>query len=140
MRKIRVFFLVIFICSVLSYDPAGADRTPPKKVSPVVYNDIKYSAPQSPSSSHKQTGGYIEAWNTKTNTKLWELKIYDVKFNPKLEWDVQEVYITSLKLDGEKLIITNENSDVYELDIKTKTVRKSGYFLPQASKKSVIVK
>ena len=94
-----------------------AKRSAPKEIEPVIYNNIKYTAPL--------THDYIvEAWDIKTNKKLWEKKIYDIKYDLSLEEDVQWVFIKSLSIENGNLLITNEKNDIYELDLKDKSVRK----------------
>lgn len=108
----------------LSY-PVEAKRSAPKKAEPVVFQNIKYLAPAfTESNNHKQLSGYIEAWDTRANKKLWELKIYDIKYDPGLEKDVQEIYITSLRIEYGKLIVTNEAGEEYEVELATKKVTK----------------
>lgn len=88
------------------------------EVEPVIYNDIRYTAP------HKKMG-YIEAWDVETDKKLWELKVYDVKIIPLLELDLQWIIITFLSIEKGKLIVVNDRDYAYEVDLETKKVRKS---------------
>ena len=136
------FFLIIALASLfLSFhETADAKRAAPVEVAPVVYEHVKYSAPHfSESNNHKQLSGYIEAWNTTTNKKLWELKIYDITYDPGFEKDVQEVYITSLKIEFGKLIVTNEAGEIYQVELGTHKVSKKSSGTNQ-SKKSALVK
>jgi len=87
-----------------------AKRLPPKEVSPAIYNRIEFRAP------HNKMG-YIEAFDIDTGEKLWEEKVYDVKIDPKLEADVQWIFITELRLKNDKLIVINERSDEYKVDL-----------------------
>ena len=54
---------------------------------------------------------------------MWTQKIYSVKFKDKQERDVQWVFINSMKLKDNTLIITNERGTVYHLDLKTRKVK-----------------
>jgi len=118
--KITVLALGIFfaLCAFCIFSNLSeAKRLPPKNVEPVIYNGIIYTAP------HNKMG-YIEAWNLDTGEKLWELKVYDVDYDSSLESDVQDVFITSLSISGDKLIAINEKNDKYEIGLKTKEVNK----------------
>jgi hypothetical protein len=97
---------------------AEADRTPPKTVEPVIFNDVQYVA----TSSVKM--GYVEARDMKSVKKLWELQIYTVEYERGLEPDVQDVFITSLAINGNVLIVTNEHNEIYEVDLQTKKIAK----------------
>jgi hypothetical protein len=50
--------------------------------------------------------------------------IYTVKIDPRLEEDVQWVFITSLAVRDEAILVTNEKNEQYILDLGTKTVKK----------------
>ena len=137
MRLVK-FFLFIILSMGFITPMASAKRSAPVRVEPVVYNNIRYTAPIfSQSSGHKQLGGYIEAWDIKTNKKLWELKVYDIKYDPGLERDVQEIYIDSLRIDLGHLIVTNEAGEEYEVELATQRVKKRSN---NRSKESVLVK
>ena len=44
--------------------------------------------------------GCVEAWDKKSNEMIWRRQIYVVKYTVGLERDVQDVFITTLKLKG----------------------------------------
>ena len=115
-----IFVILISISlpfSVLS------SRVEPKNVEPVVYKGIKFSAPHwGKTENRDQNGGYIEAWDIKRNELLWELKVYGIHYVRGLEGDVQDIFITSLKVEEEKLIVTNERDDTFIIDINTKEI------------------
>ncbi len=102
---------------------AFAARIEPKAVEPVIHKGIKYIAPHwGKMKNRDQNGGYIEAWDIERNELLWVLKVYTIYYNRGLEGDVQEVFITFLKIEGEKLIVINERSDKFIIDINTKEI------------------
>lgn len=105
------FFIFMFIFNL------NADRMAPKKVEPVNYNGVIYKV------NHEKMG-FIEAWDEKSNKLLWEVKIYKVNYNIFLERDVQDIYIKNIFIKNEFLIIIDELSRYYSLDIKTKKVKK----------------
>lgn len=112
-RNLLVFCFLISSISVNYY----GKRMAPKPVKSLIYNGIRYSV------NHEKIG-YVEAWDIKAKKKIWELKIYDIKYDPHLERDVQWVFITSLELNGNCLIVTNEKGNKYKVDIKNRVVIK----------------
>jgi hypothetical protein len=78
---------VTLLLTLLLPHLASAKRLPPVKVDPVVYKGIRYVAP-----NDDGRRGYIEAWNVRSNKKLWELTIFTNHINPNLEEDVQWMF------------------------------------------------
>jgi hypothetical protein len=99
---------------------AAAKRLPPVKVDPVVYEGIRYVAPND--DGHR---GYVEAWNVATDKKLWELTIFTNDVDPNLEEDVQWVFIKALNIEDGRLIVTSERAKTYEVDVKTRAIAQS---------------
>ena len=114
--------LAIALClalTVFAGSQAWAKRAGPKPVTPVVHDGVKYLAP-----NDNGCEGRVEARKADTDEKLWDAVIYTVKIDPNLEQDVQWVFITALKIDGDKLHVTNEKKEQYILDLKTRKVEK----------------
>jgi hypothetical protein len=104
---------------------ANAKRPAPKEVLPVTYQGIKYSAPHwGTFNGHTQNGQYIEARNAETDKLLWQLRVYEVKYDPKLEGDVQDIFITSLKIVAGNLEVVNEARDTFVVDLSKRKVIK----------------
>jgi len=102
---------------------AKAKRAEPKEVEPVIYRGIKYIAPHFRNMDKQvQRGGYVEAWDIKNNNMLWELQVYETKYNPKLEQDAQDIFITSLEISHGKLVVTNERNDIYAINLDTRKI------------------
>jgi len=99
-----------------------AKRKAPQDVTPVIFGGVKYSAPHGLAKGSKQNGGYIEATDVKTGNVLWQLQIYQIKYDPKLERDVQEIYITSLEIVKGNLEILNEAGDKFTVDLSERKV------------------
>jgi hypothetical protein len=99
---------------------ASAKRTAPTEVAPVVHEGIRYVAPNTDGRR-----AYVEAWDAQTNNKLWDLTVFTNGFNPKLEEDVQWVFIKSLGIRDGKLIVTSERGAKYQINLSTRTVEKS---------------
>ena len=115
MHALMVTLLTLFVVSA----PAYAKREEPKKVAPVVKAGVRYGAPNTPSRVVM-----VEAWDEKTNKKLWERIVYEVKLTPSLEEDVQWDFITQLAIKGDNLLITTESHRQYRLNVKTRKVER----------------
>lgn len=102
----------------------SAKREAPKEVLPITFHGVSYSAPHwRLDIGAKQNGGYIEATNLKTDKLLWKLKIYEIKYSG-AESDVQDVFITSLKIAEGNLEILNEKGDKFVVDLTKRKVIK----------------
>jgi len=107
--------MVVMLCGLVSGPRlAFAKRLPPADVPPVVVGDVRYEAPhyQNPCG---QNGGCVVAYDNAGNTQLWAETIYCVHYNPDLEQDVQDVFITSLVWEDGKLRIVNEKDQQFTL-------------------------
>jgi len=95
-----------------------AKRAQPNPVTPIVENNIRYSAQ---GSGQKQ---FVVATETSTGKELWRAEIFHVHYKPDLERDVQDVYIKELRLVNGGLLIKDERSRCCFLDLSTRKVRK----------------
>jgi hypothetical protein len=98
---------------------AAAKRIPPAKVAPVVYESIRYVAP-----NDDGRRAYIEAQDIQTNRKLWDLTVFTNRIDPKLEEDVQWVFISELSLRDATLIVRSERG-TYQVDLRTRAITES---------------
>jgi hypothetical protein len=110
-----IFLLVLFLAQL-----ASAKRIAPVKVDPIVYEGVRYVAP-----NDDGRRGYIEAWNVGTNEKLWELTVFTNRIDPNLEEDVQWVFIKALNIKDGRLMVTSERGKTYLVDVNAKTVMQS---------------
>jgi len=111
-------FVLIFIAvALLVPSLVLAKRVAPARVEPVVYQGIRYIAP-----NDDGRRAYIEAWDVQTNKKLWDLTIFKNRIDPTLEQDVQWVFIKELNIRDGALIVTSERDKIYRVDLKTKAV------------------
>jgi hypothetical protein len=108
--------LIVFAATVLP-GLASAKRTAPAKVEPVIHHGIRYIAP-----NDDGRRAYIEAWDVQTNKKLWDSTVFTNPIDPKLEEDVQWVFIEKLKIRDGTLLVTSERGKTYQIDLKTKAV------------------
>lgn len=72
-----------------------------------------------------QNGGVIVAVDGASGKQAWTLKVYTIEYIPKLETDVQDIFITALtpSADGRKLHVTDEKGRHYEVDIAARSSR-----------------
>lgn len=119
--------ILLLVALSLGAFPVQAKRSGPKDVPPVTVEGVKYSVPHWGKAIGKpQNGGYIQANNVETGKLLWELRVYEIKYDPNLEGDVQDVFITSLKLTDGNLEVGNERGDTFVVDISKRAVIKGG--------------
>jgi outer membrane protein assembly factor BamB len=105
----------LLLASVLA-TKVEAKRGAPKDVPPVTQNGVVYSAP------HDQMGCVV-AKDEKTGKQLWSKQVYTVKYDPNLEKDVQDCFISELRFADGKLIVSNERGGQFELDPATQAVK-----------------
>src|SRR5689334_16751957 len=121
MNSKLLFLLLAFL--TLGIGQAYAKRKAPKDVPPITFQGIKYSAPHwGMAKDKKQNGGYVEAANPDTGKLLWELKVYEIKYDPAVEKDVQDIFITSLKIVNGNLEVQNEAGDKFIVDVSKQKV------------------
>ena len=107
---------LLALCLVLaSIVTTSAKRAAPRAVAPVVADGIRYAAPV-------EAMGFVVAATPDTGKELWRVRIYEVRIDPNLERDVQDVFITSLSVRSDSLIIENERNERFSLDLSTHKV------------------
>ena len=118
MKRLLNIGIILFI---LGLSESEAKRAVPSKVLPVKVGNIEYSAPHR-NRTHKQMG-FIEARDLKSGQLIWNRQIYTVKYDLDLEGDVQDVFIKSITVQGNSLIIINERNSKYQLDLNSLEVK-----------------
>ena len=117
-NRVRVIRQVLtFAALVLLPSLASSKRTAPATVTPVVHEGVRYVAP-----NDDGRRGYIEARDAHTNEKIWELTVFANPIDPNLEEDVQWVFIESLSIHDDTLIVASERKNTYGIDLKTKAI------------------
>lgn len=116
--------LGIFLVGILLSSPVQAKRAGPKDVPPVTVGGVQYRVPHFGVFHGKpQNGGHVQAWDLKSNQMLWDRVVYRIRYEPKLETDVQDVFITEIQVRGEHLFVKNERSEEFEMDLWSGRVR-----------------
>ena len=121
-RRCRIMtrLAVILLLALLLPQLASAKRIAPVNVAPVIYEGVRYVAP-----NDDGRRGYIEAWNVVTNKKLWEWTLFTNGIDPNLEEDVQWVFIKALNIQDGRLMVTSERGKTYQVDVNTKEITQS---------------
>jgi hypothetical protein len=93
---------------------------------PVSYQGTRYEAvPWGKVRGFGQNGGYVAAIDEATGAEKWVLKVYDVKYDPEMEADKQDVFITGLSLKPREnlLRVENERGQLYLVNTVDRTVK-----------------
>jgi hypothetical protein len=61
--------------------------------------------------------GYVVAFDAKNDSMIWEKQIYKIIFNKDRETDVQCVFINSLYIQHDSLMIHTERNKIYSLKL-----------------------
>jgi hypothetical protein len=110
---------------------SGLDMPKPKRVGPpavepVTVDGVRYEAPPwGRERGLDQNGGYVVATDASSGRELWKARIYRIDYDPKLESDVQDIFIKSIVLgaDGRELVVTDERDRKFVLDLTTHDAR-----------------
>ncbi|HET6887521.1 MAG TPA: hypothetical protein VFH87_06310 [Candidatus Udaeobacter sp.] len=108
-------FLAVFLPSLIS-----GKRIAPAAVEPVIHEGVRYFVP-----NDDGRRAYIEAWDVRTNKKLWDLTVFTNRIDPELEEDIQWVFISQLSFRDGTLIVTSERGRTYQIDLRTKAITQS---------------
>ena len=128
MRNKRSLSILLVCLTMAVNDEAFAKRLPPTPVTPIPHCGVIYLAPpfiRDRSGKPLQRGGYIEAHDSKTGKLLWRVRIYKTQYDPRLETDMQDVFITRLSLEDDTLIVSDEKSRRFRLDLETRHVTRT---------------
>ena len=114
----RATAVTLMIILFVAIEPTSAKRAAPPPVAPVVYKGITYTAP-----NQNGRAAYVVASDS-TGKELFRVKVFDVEIDPKLEEDVQWVFITELRLRGESLLVKDEKGRRFAIDLSTHAVKR----------------
>ena len=72
-----------------------------------------------------QNGGVIAAIDPGSGKEQWTLKVYTIEYVPKLETDVQDIFITAFakSADGKNLLVTDERGRRFEVDVAARSAK-----------------
>jgi len=118
MNTFRREFVIACVALGFITGSAAAKRMPPKPVSPVVADGVQYSA------AGDGRDQYVVASEASSGKVLWKVKVFHNDINFAMEEDVQWVFITNLKLLDNSLLVRDEKSRCYSVDLGGKHVKK----------------
>lgn len=101
-------------------------RVGPPDVAPVQIGPLRFEAVHwGRERGLQQNGGVIAAIDAATGKEQWTLEVYHIDYHPKLETDVQDLFIESLEAapDGRHLLVKDEKGRRFEVDIAARRVR-----------------
>jgi outer membrane protein assembly factor BamB len=127
----KIFRLASVVIATSFLSPiALAKRGTPKPVNAIVSSRVRYIAPSVMPKYRSIYGaptceiGCVEARNDRTGKLLWKIEVYQIKSDPQMETDVQDVFISALSIERGKLIVENEAGAKYSVDLKTRAIHK----------------
>jgi len=125
MKKITVSIVfVLVVCFVFS-NMVAASRIWDEKLTPehlaIVADGVTY-IPAYEYYSQERKISFLEARDATTNKLLWRQKVYEVPYIRGLEDDVQDIPITSLRIENGSVIVENQTGEVYAVDIESHKV------------------
>lgn len=100
-------------------------RSEPEQVEAICRGNVRYEAPLwGKSRGLGQNGGHVVAIDQATGKELWVAQLYDVRYDPNMEADKQDVFLTSLTLDasGSRLLAEDERGRQFALDLFSRQV------------------
>jgi hypothetical protein len=105
-----------FIALVSLAGVAHAKRTAPAPVAPVDAGDVRLVVEHFPNACG-QTGGCVEIVDRKTSKRLRAVKVYSTVRDPKLEGDVQDVFITEVRVSGKRVTVRDERGRTHTFEL-----------------------
>src|SRR5258708_40151910 len=96
-RKVMTGLAGLLLLTLLLPQLASAKRAAPVHADPVVYEGIRYVAP-----NDDGRRGYIEAGDAGTNRQRWNLAGFTKRIDTNLEEDVQYVFIEALNIKARR--------------------------------------
>jgi hypothetical protein len=112
---------MLFVGVALGPALAYGKRSLPAEVPPVVDRGVRYEAPHFDNPCG-QNGGCIVAYDEVSGGLLWSMKVYCTQYDPQLERDVQDVFITSLAVENGRLDVSNEKGNHFAVDLRTRAI------------------
>lgn len=101
-------------------------RRVPAELEPILQDGVIYREVRSAQLlGQTQQSGYLIAEEADSRTQLWLQQIYKIDYAEGKETDVQEIYFLKLELlpGGKEILIEDELSRQYIVDIETRTVK-----------------
>ena len=118
-RQTRYAISVLIAVTLAVISPnLCAKRLPHQPVSPITSAKVIYSA------DGDGRTGYVVANEVATGKELWRVRIFHIHVKPWIEGDNQWIFISDLKLLDSALLVRDERSRCYRVDLATRHVTK----------------
>jgi len=98
---------------------AYAKRGPAPVLPPLTVNGVRYSVSGGHVEKEPVSAVVLHAVDRSSGHPVWEATLYEIKLNPPLETDVQDVYVTSMQVVDDVLEVANEAGDTIKVDLAT---------------------
>jgi len=121
MRKTKTIMVTVALMFVFAATSVNSKRLGPAPIEPVSRNNVVYSVPAFVS-GETQNGGYIEARNKASGELIWRLKVYKTEYARNLERDIQDVFIISIRLEAESIVVVDDKDRVFEVNMNTRNI------------------
>ncbi len=108
--------IILSIGLMFLLNPLLSKRLEPKKVNSVLHNGKEYSI------NHSKIGTILVRDKDSKKEKI--VTVYKIDYDPNLEKDVQDVFIKSIKIYNNYLLIQNESDSIYKMDFETNEIMK----------------
>ena len=108
--------IILSIGLMFLLNPLLSKRLEPKKVNSVLHNGKEYSI------NHSKIGTILVRDKDSKKEKI--VTVYTIDYDPNLEKDVQDVFIKSIKIYNNYLLIQNESDSIYKMDFETNEIMK----------------
>jgi hypothetical protein len=113
-KYVLIAFLLVY-CLINPAQVFAIRAFEPVKITPIIYKDIKIVA----ENNSPENMGIVQAFDINTNKLIWSKQVYKVRMNPDVEADTQWRFIKDMKIEGDKLVVINEEQKTYMLDPNT---------------------
>lgn len=102
---------------LLSLSNAWARRAPPPTLTPIVQQGFSYSVEVGGDERHFVS--YLVCRRLRGKVEQWRAPLYRIHYRADVKYDVQQVYVSSLKLDGETIVAQSERGQTYRVELST---------------------
>lgn len=108
--------------------PPSMSRPPAPEVKPVLHEGVRYEQDKTDERQGDQPGGYLAAFDAKSGTRLWRLKVYSLAAGAPGAPTGGARYFRSMQLapGGAALEIEDEAGVRYSVDLSKRTVSQVG--------------
>ncbi len=111
---------LFLLATMMGAPMVHAKRAAPANIAPIIHKGIKYV------SDHEKTPGkfiiLVKAERLSDGVVLWKSELYSISYDPSLERDAQEVYLSSMILKGNRIKTIDEKGNRHIVDIRDGSV------------------